>query len=476
MKPSMTKMDKKAPWFTVDRKGLSGIAKRQGIARLILEPIQNAWDEQVTRVDLTLEPLPNKPLAKLVVTDDSPDGFRDLAGTYTLYKESYKIGDPTKRGRFNMGEKLLLSIATEATIMSTTGTVHFTEDRGRRRSGKATAEGSILTATVRMTRDEIQEALDLASALIPPHGIDTFVNGKKLRHRNPIEHREVTLQSEIKGEEGGFQKTRRQTTVNVYHPLGDEVASLYEMGIPVDTIEMPFHVEVMQKVPLSMDRTSVGQAFLNDLEARVAEMTAQHLTEADAQGGWIGTALEKMEDDEAVRTVLKRRVGNAVIFNPKTPESNKRAIDAGYAVIHGRQFSKEAWTTIKRSEAWTSSSNVFDSGMIETSPDGITPDLADEDSPAVCKLRVYAEKFIYVIAQSNARLILEDENRVTYAGCCGSDIVTLNIANFDYTDQERVDELLIHECAHLKEGDHLTRAFYNECCRLGARLRMLPAP
>ena len=52
-----------------------------------------------------------------------------------------------------MGEKLLLSIATEATIMSTTGTVHFTEDRGRRRSGKATAEGSILTATIRMTRD-----------------------------------------------------------------------------------------------------------------------------------------------------------------------------------------------------------------------------------------------------------------------------------------------------------------------------------
>ena len=215
MKPSMTKMDKKAPWFTVDRKGLSVIAKSQGIARLILEPIQNAWDEQVTRVDLTLEPVPNKPLAKLVVTDDSPDGFRDLADAYTLYKESYKIGDPTKRGRFNMGEKLLLSIATEATIMSTTGTVHFTEDRGRRRSGKATAEGSILTATVRMTRDEIQEALDLASALIPPHGIDTFVNGEKLRHRNPIEHREVTLQSEIKREEGGFHAAAWDTHCDV---------------------------------------------------------------------------------------------------------------------------------------------------------------------------------------------------------------------------------------------------------------------
>ena len=98
-------------WFTVDRKGLSGIARRHGVERLVLEPIQNAWDENVGVVTLTLEPVPNKRLAKLVVTDDSPDGFRDLADAYTLYKESYKLDDPSKRGRFNMGEKLLLSIA-----------------------------------------------------------------------------------------------------------------------------------------------------------------------------------------------------------------------------------------------------------------------------------------------------------------------------------------------------------------------------
>ena len=459
-------------WFTVDRKGLSGIARRHGVERLVLEPIQNAWDENVGVVTLTLEPVPNKRLAKLVVTDDSPDGFRDLADAYTLYKESYKLDDPSKRGRFNMGEKLLLSIAREASIQSTTGTVLFSE-KGRRRSSKATEAGSILTAMVDMTRDEIEESLKVATSLIPPQGVHTTINGVKLESRDAFAKRTVTLPTEIRGEEGGFRRTRRQTEVRVYRPRDGEVPSLYEMGIPVDTVEMPFHVEVMQKVPLSMDRTSVNQSFLNQLEAYVAEITADEITDEEAQGGWIGTALERMEDDEAVRKVLDKRVGDAVIFNPHTPESNKRAVDAGYAVIHGRQFSKAAWSTIKRSGAWSPSSVKFDTGMVKTSPNGFKPKLANESDPKIKRLREYAEKFISVIADSPASLVLESDRRLEYAGCCGGLTVTLNVARFRYTNQQAVDELLIHECAHLKVSDHLTSGFYNECCRLGARLRMI---
>lgn len=459
-------------WFTVDRKGLSGIARRHGVERLVLEPIQNAWDENVGVVTLTLEPVPNKRLAKLVVTDDSPDGFRDLADAYTLYKESYKLDDPSKRGRFNMGEKLLLSIAREASIQSTTGTVLFSE-KGRRRSSKATEAGSILTAMVEMTRAEIEESLKVATSLIPPKDVRTTINGVELEGRDAFAKRMVTLPTEIRGEEGGFRRTRRQTEVRVYRPRDGEVPSLYEMGIPVDTVEMPFHVEVMQKVPLSMDRTSVNQSFLNQLEAYVAEISADEITDEEAQGGWIGSALERMEDDEAVRKVLDKRVGDAVIFNPREPESNKRAVEAGVAVIHGRQFSKDAWQTIRRAGAWKTSSDRFDTGKVKFDPNGFTPKLADESNPQIKKLREYAERFISVIAQSHASLVLQRDSRLKYSGCCDGATVTLNVAGFRYTNQQAVDELLIHECAHLKVGDHLTRAFYDECCRLGARLRMI---
>ena len=36
---------------------------------------------------------------------------------------------------------------------------------------------------------------------------------------------------------------------------------------------------------------------------------------------------------------------------------------------------------------------------------------------------------------------------------------------------EDLDELLIHELAHHYAGDHLSRDFYDACCRVGARLR-----
>ena len=37
-------------WFQVDRKGLAEIARRRGMAFIITEPIQNAWDEDVKQV------------------------------------------------------------------------------------------------------------------------------------------------------------------------------------------------------------------------------------------------------------------------------------------------------------------------------------------------------------------------------------------------------------------------------------------
>ena len=43
-------------WFQVDRKGLADIARRRGMAFIITEPIQNAWDEDVKAVSITLTP------------------------------------------------------------------------------------------------------------------------------------------------------------------------------------------------------------------------------------------------------------------------------------------------------------------------------------------------------------------------------------------------------------------------------------
>jgi hypothetical protein len=39
--------------------------------------------------------------SELVVTDDSPKGFRDLTDSYTMFAESYKKADPCGRGEIH---------------------------------------------------------------------------------------------------------------------------------------------------------------------------------------------------------------------------------------------------------------------------------------------------------------------------------------------------------------------------------------
>ena len=47
-------------WFEVDRAGLAEVARRRGMAFIVTEPIQNAWDENVSRVDVTLKAVTGK--------------------------------------------------------------------------------------------------------------------------------------------------------------------------------------------------------------------------------------------------------------------------------------------------------------------------------------------------------------------------------------------------------------------------------
>lgn len=41
-------------WFEVDKQGLAKLLERRGKQFILYELIQNAWDENTTRVDVTL--------------------------------------------------------------------------------------------------------------------------------------------------------------------------------------------------------------------------------------------------------------------------------------------------------------------------------------------------------------------------------------------------------------------------------------
>ena len=467
-----------AKWFEVDRRGLADIAKRRGVHFIVTEPIQNALDEDVTRVEITLEAVEGRPLVDLTVEDDSPDGFRDLADSYMMFRSSYKLDDPEKRGRFNVGEKLLLAVAQEARITSTTGSVIF-GPKGRTTGRKRTEAGSVLTARLRMTRDELADAEAIVRRLIVPHEIEVNFNGTRLPIRHAIGQGDATLGTEVRGEEGGFRFVTRKTELRMYELEEGETAHLYEMGIPIDEIACPWHVDVQQKVPMSLDRGSVRHGYRETVQAAAAEIMAEAMTESESQEPWVAKALEVIDDDEKVRTLTKRRFGEkAVIFDPSNPEANREALNAGYRIVHGGELNKRAWRSVRGAEALQPAGRVFEGGRVRTSPDGVPPIPRGEWTDEMRQAAEVAVAFALHACDVHADVDFFDEGGLGFAAMCGGHRLAFNVGvpevremiERPYSNRAEFDALLIHECAHFRVKDHLVKDFYEECCRIGARM------
>lgn len=249
-------------WFDVDKNGLAQLLERKGKEFVLLELLQNAWDENCTKVTVELTRVPNSRYVRLVVEDDSPDGFTDLSHAFTLFAASRKKGDAQKRGRFNLGEKLVLALCEEASIASTKGTVVFDESGRSIRRTKRQA-GSEFDGLLRMTAEEMQRCLDVAKTLLAPHDITTVINGHVLQARSPVADFNATLTTEIANEDGFMVRTQRKTRIEIYEPLPGEVPQIYEMGIPVVETGDRWHLNVWQKVPLNFDRDNVPPSFLD---------------------------------------------------------------------------------------------------------------------------------------------------------------------------------------------------------------------
>lgn len=460
--------------LSVDLAGLRLLVERRGKSFALLELIQNSWDEDgVTQVAVTIEHQ-SRGRVLLTVEDDAPEGFKDLSHAYTLFAPSRKKADATKRGRFNMGEKLVIALADQFTVRTTTGGVMIDVVGNTRKMIREKRErGSAIIALLRMNKQEMEEALAALRTLIPPANIVTTINGEVLLTRVPFAGFTATLQSEVADAEGFLRPTRRQTTVEIYEPLEGEIPTLYEMGIPVVETGDAYHVNVMQKVPLNADRDNVPPAFLRDVRTLVLNETVKLLTPEQATSTWVNEALEdELVSNEAVEAVLDKRFGEKrVVYDPSDQEANRIAISKGYTVIPSNTFSKAGWTAVRDSGAALPAGRVTPSPK-PFSPNGTPLKLIDEADYTEDQAR-----FTRAVAALHRGLIgcnitvkLTKDRGWPFAGVYGSGRVIFNLAHQPADiHNERTLGTVIHEFAHFY-GEHLTHAFDDAIALISARL------
>lgn len=477
-------------WFQVDKDGLSKLIDERGKAFVVYELIQNSWDTNAANVSVRLEKLPGRPFAELTVIDDDPDGFHDLAHAYTLFAESVKKGDPTKRGRFNLGEKLVLALCKSARVESTSGTVVFNEDGSMSRSKKKTDKGSVFQAIIRMNQTEYDEVCAAMFKLIPPDGKTTLFNGEEIlpfAEGLRVTKFETILPTVISNEAGVLVRSKRKTWVRVYETNGNP-AWIYEMGIPIVETGDKYHVDVGQKVPLNMDRDNVPPSFLKKVRAEVLNRTAGNLSKEDASESWVTNALESDDvSDDAVSKALDQRFGKKrAIYDPSDPEANMNLTAKGYHVVHGGTLPKAAWENVRRAGA------ALPSGRVLPTP---KPFSNDPNAPVLKEINrkdwtqgmSEVEEIIRWFAK---RLEIHDDLLVRFGlpprrqdcrwvAAWGSGF-TWNVTvlgrqwfNDWHKHPKALLNTMIHEFAHSRAGNHLDEHFHKACTDLGAKVAML---
>jgi hypothetical protein len=465
-------------WFAVDKAGLAKLLERRGKQFILYELVQNAWDEKTTRVDIILKWM-DKGYAKLKVSDDNPAGFANLAHAFTLFAESDKKGNAEKRGRFNLGEKLVLALCEEAQIISTKGTVSF-DAKGRHESNTCTQAGSVFGAKLKLTQVEFDLFESAAQRLIPPLGVDTFFNGQKIEPRSGLAQMEATLATEIGDHEGVLRPTTRKTYLEVLELHPGETPMLYELGIPVVEVDMPWHVNIGQKVPLNMDRDNVTPAYLGRVRALVAEHMVDHLDEETANASWVRDAVsrhgEEMSGETIVRLADLRFGAKRVIYDPTDPEANALAASRGFTVVHGGSLNKAEWEAVRRVGA------ILPAGKVTPSPKPFHPEgnplrLQKVLTPAMDWFVGYARRLAQELMCVDVKVTLACDPSWHFMGAYGPGSLTVNVAKVGKAwfsgSLASINEFLIHEYGHHYSGNHLSEEYHDALCRLGGQLSQL---
>ena len=465
-------------WFDVDKEGLSKLLERQDKSHVIFELVQNAWDEDSKTVRVTLKTAGVRGRSILIVEDDNPDGFKDIRHAYTLFAESGKKNDSGKRGRFNLGEKLVLALCTEAEICTVGTTVKFKEDGDREIVANNCESGSIFMATIKMTKGEREECIASFQKLMAQPGIDTYINEELLQPKEPLRTTQAVLPTIAADDDGRIFETARKTDILIHEVQSDQGAYLYEMGIPVVQIEGKFSVDIHQKVPMNMNRDNVKPAYMRKLNTVVMNATYDLLDSDDINDSWVKDATEHKDiDRDATMAFLDMKFGESrAKFDPSDLEANKIAQSESIFVIGGRALSKAQWQNVN------THAPIQPSGQITPSAkawdDAENMDFMDVKlwSDGMKSISVFCEQFALRLmgVDIDLQFVNESTSSTIASYSRNAKLLIFNVGRlgyrwFDEPKLEDVVDLVIHEFGHEYESDHLSSDYYKALTRLAGK-------
>ena len=442
--------------FEVSEAGMRELNAGRDPWDLVKELVQNSWDEApiATYCRVTVEPQ-SAGNTTLVTAEDNGPGFRNVADVFTLMGHTSKRLTATQRGRFNTGEKDVISVAIEAEVETVGQTVTFPSSGSRDSTPNQRRRGTVVKVLMPWDTKQSNELIGMLQCFRPPLNCRLFVNDVEVPPRLATAVRAVSLPTVIQDAPNQPLRTsERRSEIHLVEPYDPGRGRwIYELGIPVQTIDCPWDVDVMQKIPMSPPRNAVQEAYLNRIYAEVLNECHGSLERDEFGSQWVKRAIEHPRvGSEAVRSTVKGRYGSAnAVFSTLDQDANRRASDNGYGVINPGGLSKKEIEAIKKHAGVKASDEVF-----PTPPQPLDDYEAEPDSNQARFAEWVVEMAGYCDLSATVRYFAEPGNQ-RLADCSASTakpILRFNEAQLGraffqppYGSAEHLD-LLLHELGH----------------------------
>lgn len=473
-------MTSSGQWFDISNDGWRRMNAGRPPYELIKELIQNILDENFHKASLNYKMVGDDFV--VTVEDDVENGIMNSELITTVFMTG-KEESHLKRGRKGRGLKEFLSVCYKATVETVGKTICFQEDGKRVEISNSRMVGTKLTAYINedgWDKKGIKDINKYVKSIILYNGNEFLVNGKQIEKRLPMKSLKARLTTQVI-ERGVQRDISMETTVDVYDRNKTSKGLLFEMGIPVVYTDIPFDIDVHQRIPMNDNRNDVTSSYLDFLKIQVIQQILSLLTKKDL----LGWALSENDyiwhiNDES-KLAIAKKITEKDFLGGTVLSSNKRYDDKA------RQKGKSVFETMGMNyrvkellgRVIHNSQNAIMEMEKNTTPINV---VMTEDEVAFCtahkeivskalKLRL---EFDVVEkpkdTEGNWTEAFHSGHTISYNRLAVGNARGMGKTFFSDPYSSQAIDLLIHEVAHEKSSVHSDMKYVDACTKFGANI------